>query len=168
MGRRGAVMEAVTVRTPARAAQKLRRRDLLGEDGAVIVEFALLAPVLLLLLLGIAQFGLTLNQYIMLWNGVGLGAMQFAISGGASSTPYTSTVNLIQQSAPTLNTADLKITTTVDGTACTSDAACQAALQTNAGNPAEVSATYPCNLTIMGIDFFPSCTLTAEIIELVQ
>ena len=46
-------------------------------------------PVLLLVLLGMVQFGLTLNQYVMLWNGVGVGAMQFAISGGASSTPYS-------------------------------------------------------------------------------
>jgi Flp pilus assembly protein TadG len=142
------------------------RRD---SRGAVLVEFSLLAPVLLLLMLGIAQFGLTLNQYIMLWNGVGLGATQFAISGGgASTTPYSSTVSLIEESAPTLKPADLTITTSVNGTACASDATCQAALSTNAGNPAEVSATYPCNLTVMGIDFFPKCTLTAEITELVQ
>lgn len=136
--------------------------------GAVLVEFSLLAPVLLLLVLGIAQFGLTLNQYIMLWNGVGLGATQFAISGGASSTPYSTTVNLIESAAPSLDSADLTITLSVNGTACTSDAACQSALQTNAGNPAEVSATYPCSLTVMGIDFFPNCTLTAQITELVQ
>jgi Flp pilus assembly protein TadG len=158
----------VSVRVGGRATRDTRCRDVLGEDGAVIVEFSLLAPVLLLLILGIAQFGLTLNQYIMLWNGVSWGATQFAISGGASSTPYTTTVNVIEESAPTLKAADLTITTTVNGTACTSDAACQAALETNAGNPAEVSATYPCNLTVMGIDFFPSCTLTARITQLVQ
>ena len=35
------------------------------------VEFALLMPVLALIRLGVIVFGLALNQYIMLWNGVG-------------------------------------------------------------------------------------------------
>ena len=133
-----------------------------------MVEFAVVLPVLLLVLLGMVQFGLTLNQYVMLWNGVGVGAMQFAISGGASSTPYSSSVSLIQSMAPTLKPANLTITFTVNGTACATDAACQTALQNNSNTPAVVSATYPCDLTVMGYNFYPGCSLTAQVAELVQ
>jgi Flp pilus assembly protein TadG len=140
-----------------------------GERGAVILEFAVLAPVLLLIMLGIAQFGLTLNQYVMLWNGVGVGATQFAISAGASSTPYSGTISQIEQIAPTLTPANLTFTFTVNGTACATDAACQAALAlpANALTPAVVAASYPCSLTVLQYNFFPGCTLTAQVTELV-
>ena len=70
--------------------------------------------------------------------------------------------------APTLKPANLTITFTVNGTACATDAACQTALQTNSDTPAVVSATYPCNLTVMGYNFYPGCSLTAQVTELVQ
>jgi Flp pilus assembly protein TadG len=66
------------------ATAKQRRR---GESGAVTVEFAALLPVLLLVLVGMIVFGLALNQYILLWNGVGVAAQQFAINGTTSGTP---------------------------------------------------------------------------------
>jgi Flp pilus assembly protein TadG len=159
---------------------KRRSDDGLGESGAVVVEFALLAPVLLLILTGMIVFGLVLNQYIMLWNGVGVGAAQFAITGGgASSTPATAAVTAIVNSAPTLTAANISVTLTVgsntacfSGTAASStsagDTACSAQLQANAGNPAVVLATYPCTLTVMQYDFFPNCQLSAQVTELVE
>jgi len=38
----------------------------LGTTGSAIVEFAFIAPVLLLIVLGTAQFGIALGQYVML------------------------------------------------------------------------------------------------------
>jgi Flp pilus assembly protein TadG len=57
---RGAIVFAFFVRFKAAKAKRL------GERGAALVEFGLLAPVLLLILLGTAQFGLTLNQFVSL------------------------------------------------------------------------------------------------------
>ncbi|HEX4124878.1 MAG TPA: TadE/TadG family type IV pilus assembly protein [Tepidisphaeraceae bacterium] len=142
-------------------------RDL-REKGAIAVEFALVLPLLLLVLLGTVQFGLTLSNYEILTNAVGVGAMQFAISGGASSTPYTDAVNAIENAAPTLEQANLTITLKVNGTACATDATCQTALQGNSGNPAQTSASYPCNLTVMQHNFSPGCRLTATMTERVQ
>ena len=149
-----------------------------GQSGSAIVEFALLAPVLLLVMLGTAQFGITLNQYVMLWNGVGAAATQFAISGGTSSTPASSAWTAITSAAPILTTKNLEMTLTVNGTNCvtsvsstptgTQDTACSSALAANPGNPAVVLATYPCSLTVMQYDFFPKCKLTAQITELVE
>lgn len=152
----------------------------LGESGAVIVEFALLMPVLLLILVGVIVFGLALNQYIMLWNGVGVAAGQFAISGAASSKPATNALTAIVTSAPTLTQANITVTLTV-GTnpACfgpaaanssptAGDTACSGQLGANAGNPAVVLATYPCTLTVMQYNYWPNCKLSAQVTELVQ
>jgi hypothetical protein len=88
-------------------------------------------------------------------------------------------VTAIVDSAPMLTPADIKITLTVgsnpacfSGTASSSttsaDTTCSGQLQTNAGNPAVVSATYPCNLAVMEFDFFPGCQLSAQVTELVE
>jgi Flp pilus assembly protein TadG len=163
----------LTIQTEKPAGQYRRHCDFLGQDGAVLVEFALLASVLFLIMFGIAQFGLALNQYIMLWNGVNLGATQFAecACDETGVTPYTTAVSTIKGAALGLTPASLTITLAVssDGTtwtACASDAACQSAL--SAGKQAMVTATYPCNLKIMQYNFFPGCTLTAQVTEFVQ
>jgi Flp pilus assembly protein TadG len=148
---------------------KAAKAKSLGERGAALVEFALLAPVLLLILLGTAQFGLTLNQYVMLTNAVGVGAMQFAVSR-SDTTPYTDAVNAVKAAATTLTPANLTITLSVGSplTACGTDAACATALTSNVGQPAQVSATYPCNLHVMLYNFAPTCNLTFQVTERVQ
>jgi hypothetical protein len=115
---------------------------------------------------GTAQFGLTLNNYVTLTDAARTAARQFATSRG-TSTPKTDTVNQIYGSAPNLTQGSLTIALSVNGTACTTDAACSAAL--TAGVPATVTASYPCSLAVAGIDFAPSgCTLTVETTERVE
>lgn len=110
-------------------ARTIARRRNPGREqaGTAAVEFALVAPALLLLVLGMCQFGITLNQYLTLTNAVRSGARQLSISRG-SATPRTDTVNQIYNSAPNLTQASLTITTSVNGTACATDTACQTAL----------------------------------------
>jgi Flp pilus assembly protein TadG len=139
-----------------------------GERGAVAVEFAILVPVLLVIVTGIAQFGLTINQYVMLTNAVVTGAQLFSISRGTTPTPYTSTVSAIEAAAPSLTPANLTITLSVNGAACTTDAACQTALSNAATNPATVTATYPCSLQIAVYNFWPGCTLQSQVTEPIQ
>ena len=55
----------------------------------------------------------------------------------------------------------------VNGVACTTDSTCSAILVV--GQPALVKTTYPCNLTVMGINYAPGgCTLSAETAQMVQ
>jgi Flp pilus assembly protein TadG len=136
----------------------------LGNSGAAVVEFAFVAPVLLLIMTGIAQFGIALNQYVMLVNAINAGELQFSISRG-SSTPYSSTVSVIHQSASTLNTASLSISTSVGGTTCNSDSTCSA-LMTTGGLQVEVTGAYPVNLTVAWVPvvtFATSCSPTTDI-----
>ena len=139
-----------------------RRLLTLARDraAATAVEFALLAPILLVLLMGMAKFGITLNSYVMLTEATADGARYLALSRGAP-TPYASTVSQVTATASNLTVASLTITTTINGTACSTNTACQTALNTAAGQPARVTATYPCNLTVMGINFAPGCTLSS-------
>ena len=135
--------------------------------GASAVEFALLAPILLVLALGIAQFGIVLNNYVMLTEATADGARQLALSRGSAS-PYTNTVNAIQNAANNLTAGNITITTIVNGTACTSDATCQTALSSASGQAASVTATYPCSLVVMGVNYAPSCTLSATTQEMIE
>ena len=140
-----------------------------GGVGTASVEFALVAPLLLLLVLGMCQFGITLNQYLTLTNAVRSGARQLSIDRGAP-TPWTDTNNQIYASAPNLTQASLTITMSVNGTACASDATCKAALLAAGatGAPAAVTASYPCSLAFFGYNFASVCTLTSHTTERVE
>lgn len=137
----------------------------LGNTGTAALEFAILVPVLVLLIFGGIQFGITLNHYSTLTSATRDGAREFAVSRG-NSTPMTDTVNQIYNSAPNLNHSDLTVALAVDGKACTSDQDCSAALVS--GAPATVTVTYPCSLTVGGINFAPGCSLKSETTERVE
>src|SRR5688572_20615705 len=103
-------------------APRMRPFSSLTRDqaGTSAIEFAFIAPVLMLLALGTVQFGLTLNNYITLTEAVRTGSRQLAVSRGGT-TPYTDTVNQIYRSAPNLARANLPISLSVNGTACSTD-----------------------------------------------
>jgi Flp pilus assembly protein TadG len=116
--------------------------------GSVLVEFTLVLPVLLFLILGLAQFGMIFYNYILLTNAAATGARQFSISR-LDSTPYTDTQSAINSAST--NLSGLTITMSVNGTTCSSDSSCQTALQ-NAylaaaipPQPVSVTVSYSCN-----------------------
>lgn len=61
------------------------------ERGAVAVEFALLAPVLIMLLLGIMEFGRAYNTQVMLSNAAREGARAMAIENNQSAAMAAAT-----------------------------------------------------------------------------
>jgi Flp pilus assembly protein TadG len=92
---------ADTGRLQQRVRQVLdaRRR---GDGGAAIVEFAIILPVLLLILCGILDFGLMFGGYLTLENGVASGARlasigqyQYGGSSTCSGGPSPATANLV-------------------------------------------------------------------------
>ncbi len=137
-----------------------------NDEGVSAIEFAIIAPVLLTIMLGIFQFGIAMNQYLNLTNAAAQGALTLALSRG-TTTPYTAVTTAIAAAAPSLVAAQTTITVTINGVACTSDATCSAALL--AGQAALVRATYPCNLTVMGVNYAPNgCTLSAQSAQMIQ
>jgi len=134
--------------------------------GVSAIEFAILAPVFLTMAFGTLQFGIVMNHYMVLTNAAAKGAMTFALSRG-TSTPYATTTTAVTSAAPGLTAGQISITVKVNGTACATDADCSTILV--AGQPALVKATYPCDLTVMGVNYAPNgCTLSAETAQMVQ
>jgi Flp pilus assembly protein TadG len=156
---------------PGPGAEAAKTRGFPKERKATVaIEFAFIAPVLLLMVVGAAVFGIAVNNYITLTGAASVGARQLSISRG-DSTPYTDTVAQVEGAAPNLTPANLTITLTVNGTVCATDAACAALLApaATAVVPATVTASYPCSLIVTGTNFAPSgCTLTANTTERVQ
>jgi Flp pilus assembly protein TadG len=73
----------------------MRRR----RRGAALVEFALVLPVLMLLLLGVIELGLIVNTWMMLMNGANVGARMAAI-GSSVDAIRTATISATRQNVP--------------------------------------------------------------------
>ncbi|MEW6342815.1 MAG: TadE/TadG family type IV pilus assembly protein [Paraburkholderia sp.] len=141
------------------------------QRGIAAIEFALLAPPLLAVALGMAQFGWLLGNYVMVANSASSAARYFASQRG-TTTPYSSTKTQVNSSASYLSTGNLSITTSVNGTQCTSDADCATALASAAGDPATVTVTYSSfsplfKGTLAGLAGVPS-SLNSTMVERVQ
>ena len=72
----------------------MRRPELRSERGQTIVEFAFVAPLLIVLVLGIVQFGVTFNHYLTVTD-----AARVAARDAASGRFSNITVAAVQQSA---------------------------------------------------------------------
>ena len=136
--------------------------------GVSAIEFAFLAPVFLTMTFGTLKFGVAMNHYMVLTNAAAKGAMTLALSRG-TTTPYASTTTAVTAAASGLTVGSITITVSVNGNACTTDADCSTKLTAAVGQAALVRATYPCDLTVMGVNYAPSgCTLSAQTAQMVQ
>lgn len=155
--------------------------------GSVMVEFTLVLPVLLFLILGLAQFGLLFYNYILVTNATATGARQLSISRW-DSTPYTDTVSAINSAAPGLGLSACAaasppcITLSVNGSTCSSDSSCstgtnglqKAPLPSGTATPwaSSVTVSYSCTSnSIMPtylINLAGICPLTSTMQQAVQ
>lgn len=92
-------------------------RALLGEsDAQSLVEFALVLPMVMILITGMASFGLLLNNYIMLAHATDVGARYIAMNNGNFSTgasnPCAMAAAQIQNAAGTLAASNLSYSIT--------------------------------------------------------
>jgi Flp pilus assembly protein TadG len=83
-------------------------------SGQALVEFAVVLPVLMMLVLGIAQFGIAFNNYIMLTDAVRAGARQLATSRGTAN-PCQVSAGKLAAAATTLTPANISATMTIAG-----------------------------------------------------
>lgn len=143
------------------------KRQQLATDrrGVSAIEFAIVAPVLLAIGLGMTKFGIAMSHHVMLNNAAAQGATTFAFSRG-TATPYVTTSAAINNAAPSLAAASITKTLTVNGTGCATDDACKGLLA--AGATARVVVSYPCDLSVMGINYKASCSLSASSSQMVQ
>ena len=145
------------------------------QRGATVVEFALVLPVLFLVLFGAVQFSWLMNNYLMLTDAASVGAHLLASERGYT-TPYSDTEAAVLAATSTLKNT-LSITIKVGGATCTSDSACAGALGTQTqppatGTQASVSLSYAFSAPYKGAlyslkSMMPS-SLSATMTEIVQ
>jgi len=102
-----------------------------------MVEFALVAPVLIMLLLGIIQFGLLFNNWIEVTNAARDGARKGAVSRNSSSG-VADAIAAARASAGSLNVSNMSITVSPSQ-------------PWTAGQDIVVTVSYPGNINILGI-----------------
>jgi Flp pilus assembly protein TadG len=135
------------------------------EEGSALVETALVMPVILLLMTGIFSFSIALYQKLELAHGVASGA-RFLSTDKGDTDPCSAAVAKIYLSAPTLTQSKITTTFVLNGTSY-SGKTCSGTTNLVSGKNAQITATYPCSLTVYGRSF-GTCTLSESITEVVQ
>ena len=139
-------------------ARSRARRD----DGQAYVEFALILPVLLLVVMGIIQFGTAFKDYIALTDAVRVGARQGAVS--RSIVDPTQRVPLVvaktKGAAGTLDTSKMVITVKPWDPITNTEAWVPSGDVT-------VTASYPFKVNLFGIVVFDS-TINSRTTERVE
>jgi Flp pilus assembly protein TadG len=110
------------------------RRWTKDESGQAMTEFAVVLPLLVVLLFGIVQFGIIFNNYVTLTDAVRAGARVAAVSREAGN-PTSAATDAVRSSAPGLDTGRLPIT--VDST-------------WQPGSDVTVTAKYPYSVKLLG------------------
>jgi len=138
--------------------ERVSTRLSLGEEGSNLVEFAMVLPLLLMLVTGIIGFGLVMNNKEELQSAAGQGVHALAIGENLVSDPCGAATTVIT-SATQLKASNITITflnggpngTAMSGSSC-------ANLPT--GTVVSVKAQYPCSLSVI-FRFAGTCSLTA-------
>jgi Flp pilus assembly protein TadG len=119
-------------------------------DGQTFVEFALVLPLLVMLLMGIVQFGLAFHNYLSITDATRVGARAAAVKRTAGACAAATTALKSTVSAKQWSTISSRITcTTPDGT--------------DTGDPVKVVVKYPYSIGLPG--FSASGDLTASATE---
>jgi Flp pilus assembly protein TadG len=100
-----------------------------------MTEFALVLPVLAVLLFGIIQFGIVFNNYVTLTDAVRAGARKGAV-GRFAASPVSDVQTAVKSSAGGLNQGQLNISVTSSWAP---------------GSDVSVTATYPYSISLLGM-----------------
>jgi Flp pilus assembly protein TadG len=107
------------------------------QRGQTMVEFAIVLPILCLLLFGAIQFGILFNNYVTLTDAVRAGARKAAVSRQITgTTPRQACIDQIKASASDLDLSKLQPD-------CVSD--------WQPTSTVTVTATYPYSINLMGL-----------------
>jgi Flp pilus assembly protein TadG len=114
---------------------QLKHNKMKRERGQTLTEFALVLPILVVLMLGIVQFGVAFNNYVTLTDAVRAGARKAAVSRNASDP------------AGTCRAAVLAAGVNLDSAELGSELSCDSSW--TPGSDVTVRATYPYSIKIL-------------------
>ena len=121
-----------------RSRNDIRRNRLDDESGQAFVEFALITPVLLTIILAGISFGQLFFTYQQLSAATSEGARRGIVSR-SDADPSTSVERATRDAAPNLNSEQLDVPVSSSW---------------SPGDPLTVTATYPATVRILGITFY--------------
>jgi len=107
-----------------------------NDRGQTAVEFALIAPIIIVLLLGIVQVGLAFHNYITLTDAARAGARQ-AVVDRFSGESLTQLQQHVRDAAGDLKQSNLQVTVNLPA-------------PLSAGKPLTVTAQYPYSISLLG------------------
>jgi Flp pilus assembly protein TadG len=144
------------------------------EQGSAMVEFALVVPVLMLMVTGIFSFGVFLRQNLALTDAVNIGAKLLSVNRGNTLDPCNLVYTAVVAAAPSLDPNSMTFSYTFNGSP-QSGSSCSSASSTSGppselvqGTPISVTVTYPCSLAIYQVNLVPGCIMTAQLTEIEQ
>jgi Flp pilus assembly protein TadG len=111
-----------------------KRNRIRDEQGQTMAEFAIVLPILIVLLFGIVQFGILFNNYVTLTDAARAGARAAAVSRQNGNPSGTATA-AVRSSANDLDQAKLGVTVSSAWTP---------------GSQVTVTATYPYAISLLG------------------
>jgi Flp pilus assembly protein TadG len=144
---------------------RLRACFAAAEHGSALVEMAVVMPVVLLLMTGIFTFSMALYQKLELAEAVSSGGRFLAVDRG-DTDPCATTAAKVYAAAPTLNSSNVTLTFVLNGTSYPG-ATCSGTTNMVSGGSAQLTATYPCSLSVFGKGY-SSCSLGEQVTEVVQ
>ncbi|MEO8291050.1 MAG: TadE/TadG family type IV pilus assembly protein, partial [Gaiellaceae bacterium] len=125
------------------------------QQGQTMVEFALVLPVLAILLFGVIQFGVAFNNYLAVTDAVRAGSRQAAVARYLPDSQRVPKVeSKVRASADNLNQSKLKVFVS-------------ASSNWDPGSDVTVRATYPFSISLLGV-VVKSGTLESKTTERVE
>jgi len=113
-----------------------KRLQIRSQQGQTMTEFALVLPILALLLFAVIQFGIVFNNYITLTDATRAGARRAAVSR-QSSTRNSDVVNAVRTSAANLTGSKLSVS--------------PPSSTWDPGSDVTVTASYPYSISLLGL-----------------
>jgi Flp pilus assembly protein TadG len=127
-------------------------------DGSVLLEATLVMPVIVVLIAGIADYGVTLYQYHTLSTATSSALRQLIVSRGFNN-PYASTIAQYKTWAPNIAVTSSQVTVSVEDPSTTpstmktctdvTTVTCKTLLDAAAGKQATVKLNYACKTTFL-------------------
>ena len=115
--------------------KRYSRHQFRGENGQTMTEFALVLPLVAMLLFAIFQFGIVFHDYVQITDATRAGARKAAVSRDLPD-PAASAAAAVKSSASGLDPSNLDVSVSSSFTR---------------GSDVTVTATYPYSISLLGI-----------------
>jgi Flp pilus assembly protein TadG len=130
------------------------RNRIRDEHGQTVAEFALVLPLLMIILLAIIQFGILFKNYLDLTDAVRAGSRRAAVMR-IDPDRVQKTKDAVKRAAPDLGLSDSDIAVTATSPAW------------QAGEDVTVTASYPYTIDLLGV-VFKSGRMTSTVVERIE